>query len=217
MLKIAVGLPAYKGVICAGHAKMWRAFGAAVSKNAPNVSLDAFFDVDVCGIDHARNLILDTCKAGGSDWVIMVDSDTWVDRGSMLLSMVLEANERGATLVGAPVIMKDERTPNVFMYANMPDGLRLRPYHVPQMSEMFDVDGMGGAVIAIDLRKIGDMKFRFSDGTGEDLDFCHRLKKSGHKIVCDPRVKTFHVNKPNILTFEGTTDEDRYRLTSLRG
>ena len=197
MIRLGVGLPAYKGLVCSAHPKMWMQFGSAINKNSPLVRLEAFFDVDICGIDHARNAILDTCRAGELDWALMVDSDTWVDHGRSLLTMILDADAADATMVGCPVVMKDERQANVFRYNE--EG-RLRPSS--SIGGLFEVDGIGGAIIAVNLKKSGKAHFKFTDRTGEDLEFCHQVRQGGGKILCDSRIKTLHVSKPDILVHE---------------
>jgi len=199
VIKIGVGVPAYKGVIAAGQSKMWTHFGASVVKNSGRVQLHAMFDVDQCGIDHARNMIVEASIAGELQWVLMVDSDTWCEPGGALVQMIIDAHEKGAAIVGAPVVMKDGVTANVFRYN---EEKILRPIVVEQSREMFEVDGVGGAIIAVNLKKVGDTRFRFTERTGEDLEFCHQLRQRGERVFCDPRIRTLHVDKPGILAYE---------------
>src|SRR5271156_4254643 len=102
-LKLAIGIPAYKSQVHVGHTKMWLGLGYDLFRRADLIHLKGFIHMDVCGVDRARNFILAHAMTLDADWVLMVDSDTWVEHGSSLIRMIYQGNQMGATIVGAPV------------------------------------------------------------------------------------------------------------------
>lgn len=184
-------------------------------------------DIDMNGIDNARNALLYTARqakavdAGrGIDWLLMIDSDTWVQTGSELIRMIIDAEDKQAAIVGAPVMMRGIQSPvNVFRYVEQRriEGeskvVRVEPIPVGKLAsdsrsgELYEVDGIGAAVMAVCLNRIKDATFRFVNRDGvsisEDLEFCRQVKTVGGSIYADLRVSTHHVNKPDILTYFG--------------
>lgn len=210
MIKLAVGIPAYRGAITSRQVSMWITFGKRLATVHPDeLQLMTVFDVDTCGVDRARNYCLAQAMASGADCLLMIDSDTWVDTlgvdaaGMQLVRMITAGRARGAAIIGAPVMRRLgvlDTTPAVYM--QLPDG----KYRAVQPSEMpshgvAEVDAIGAACVAIDLRKIGDAVYRFTDEHSEDLEFCRQVKKAGGVILVDTRVQTSHWNNPLPLSF----------------
>ena len=109
MLRLAVGIPAYRGQICAAQSIMWAQFGGACARVPDNVQVVMFVHVDTCGIDRARNALVQQAIVARADWLLMVDSDTFAVAGKDLLRMILE-RPAGAAVVGAPVVRRGEAT-----------------------------------------------------------------------------------------------------------
>lgn len=209
-VKLAVGIPAYRGIVASHQAQMWMEFGAALVRSSEAIKLMTIANVDVCGVDRARNLLLATAMKEGADWLLMVDSDTWVHPGSDLVRMVIEAPENCA-LVGASVRLRGlgrgEAAPLNYFDWNENEN-RHEPIPVKSMPDNkthLEVDAIGGAVIAINLHRlvITDQFrwFYYDDGRSisEDLYFCRQLRKRDEKIYVDMRMKTFHVDKSAVL------------------
>jgi GT2 family glycosyltransferase len=185
---------------------MAMALGAELVKKSDVIKLIMIGDVDVCGIERARNILLAHAMLNECDWLLMVDSDTWVEPGSDLLRMIVEAPD-DAALIGAGVRTRSPEA-NLNVYRWNADQRKHESYKPEGMvwQRYFQCDAIGGAVIAINLHRIGDVDFRtyyYEDGDSisEDLNFCKRLREKGEKIYCDPRIKTFHINKPTVLLY----------------
>ena len=165
-------------------------------------------DLDMNGIDNARNALLKVAKHGGLDWLLMVDSDTWCEPGSSLVTMILEADQAGASAVGAPVQIRGWQSPlNVYRFRkDTEETVRVETIPPKEFGERpFECDAIGGAVLAINLNTIGDSQFLFREHQGikvsEDIEFCRQLREKKLIIHCDPRVATMHVNKPDVLVY----------------
>jgi hypothetical protein len=206
MLKLAVGLPAYRGQIASAHAVMWAQLGAACARQPDDVRIVMFGHVDTCGIDRARNALVQQAIAAKADWLLMVDSDTFAVAGKDLLRMILE-RPAAAAIVGAPVIRRGEKSPNMWRWMGehheaCGDALHGRD-GTETIGPYIDVDAVGAAILAIDLavvQRTGTM-FRWADGMSEDLFYCRQLRLAGERIYVDPRVATVHLGQPEILTY----------------
>lgn len=205
-LKIAIAIMAYGGQIHVGHARMWFEFGAMSILNAAQVAVVGFRTIDVNPVDRARNFALSTAIQAGADWLLMVDADTFVvpssnePAGGQLIRMIMEANAYGATIAVAPVRARGDK--HIMVY-----GVQVEhTYQSAKLDSMglIPIEAGASAIMAIDLRKIGECAFTFEAGTplkpglSEDLSFCKQVRAISGKIVCDTRVTTGHVLRPNV-------------------
>lgn len=215
-IRLGVGLPAYRSVVTVGQVKQWMEFGAEVNRVKPGVTLGMHIAVDVCGVDRARNICLAQAMKNGCDWLLMIDSDTWVECGNELVRMIIEAPEDCA-LVGAAVRTRGggrgEQAPlNVYRWNQAARKHESMDVPTPVEHELQStkrhvlVDAIGAAVIAINLHRLMPSDqfkwFYYEDGSSisEDLYFCRQLGDRGEKIYVDTRMKTFHVDKPSVLS-----------------
>jgi hypothetical protein len=207
-IKLAVGIPAYRGVVASSQALMWMQFGAELNRTKPVIQMVMHASVDVCGVDRARNILLAQAMSHGADWLLMIDSDTWVDPGSDLVRMIIEAPEHIA-MIGAAVRTRglgrgNDAPLNLYEW-KASEGRHLPVDLIPDHRHN-EVDAIGGAVIAINLHRVPkDLVFKwhyYDDGRSisEDLYFCRELRRAGEYIFIDTRVKTFHVDKPATLS-----------------
>lgn len=216
MLKLAIGCPAYHSQISSGHLKMWLQVGAALARGKDKGEIDPVMiaDVDVTGIDKARNILLKAARDAGADWLLMIDADTWVSSGVDLIRMIQEAPV-DAAIIGAPVRIREGNAGshsgvNVFRHHGHGKYSVLTDLSVLDLSEpVFPVDAIGAAVMAINLLRIGDSTFRFENGVSEDLRFCEQVTALGGSIYADARVTTFHVARPKVLTCASNLEIDR--------
>ena len=210
-LKIGIGLPAYRGVIASGQMKMWVQFGACM--NRPEIrdlaEIIMLADIDMNGIDNARNTLLKIARQGGVDWLLMIDADTWCDPGSALVEMIIHADREGAAAVAAPVKIRGYgQTESIYRFEKIGENMvRVIPYPKEEwIDRPFEIDAAGAAILAVHTRRSGENLFAFVERDGikvsEDIEFCRRLRDSGEKILCDPRFRTLHVNKPDVLLFD---------------
>lgn len=214
-LRLAVGLPAYGGTVQAEQARMWLEFGNIVGASSERFRLTMVGVVDVNPVDRARNTLVAKAMLHSSDWLLMVDADTWVnangddDAGFQLLRMISDADRAKAALVSAAVVRR---------ISKLEDGLQLAVYDDPgdgqyigkpaswlatQGRALRSVFAVGAACCAINLHRLDeDVMYRFTDKLSEDLDFCRQIreKHGPDAIKLDPRVVTAHLSRPFPLT-----------------
>jgi GT2 family glycosyltransferase len=95
------------------------------------------------------------------------------------------------------------------------DDLRMRP------SEPVDVEWLGSGNLVVRhavFNTVGG--FDVSLETCEDVDLCQRIRASGHRIVCDPKLRNIHFGDPASLRalFAGELWRGRNNLrVTLRG
>jgi hypothetical protein len=212
-LKLAIGLPAYRGQIASAHAVMWAQFGAACARQPDDVQIVMLGYVDTCGIDRARNALVRQATTARADWLLMVDSDTFAVTGKDLLRMLLE-RPSDAAAVGAPVIRRGQLTAitniapehvaNIWRWTGeRHEPTSIRNGGIGSHGFYTKVDAVGAAIFAVDLTRAASAhaEFRWADGMSEDLYFCRQLRLAGERIYVDPRVATVHLGQPEILTY----------------
>ena len=217
MLKLAIGVPAYGGSVSSAHVKMWLQVGAAIARGKDRGVIEPvmFADIDVAGVERARNILLKTARELKADWLVTVDADTWVANGADLVRMIIEA-PKDAAIIGAPVRVREgnhENVSGVNIYRHNPENNR---YYIATELTLLDlketvfrVDAIGAAVMAMQLSRIGESTFRFEDGISEDLCFCAQVRALGGAIYADARVQTFHLARPKVLTCASAEPIDR--------
>lgn len=218
-IKLGIGIPAYGGNIVSHQARMWSQLGAALVANEDQIQIHGFAEIDMNGIDNARNALRGAMRFRGLDWLLMIDADTWCDPGSHLIRMIVEAHAYEAcAVIGVPVVTRGVMNPiNVYRYETIEqaDGhRRVKAAPIPRESiprgELFEVDAIGGAIMAINLKTVGDIEFQFTrreeDGrvirSSEDHEFCRQVRERGLKVLADGRIRSCHVNKPDILVWD---------------
>lgn len=222
-LKIATAVMAYGGQVTAHHIDMWIDFGAYIVLNIDHVGLvnNTFWDINP--VDKARNMALAVAMMAEADWLLMIDADTFVARGEQspgeqLLQMIFDAEVEDAAIVVAPVATRtakgyvmayrldDERT------TKYPSG-RLQPIALVQPNGLERIDSAAAAVMAINLKHVGDARFAFVEetetqvGYSEDHEFCRQIREASGKILCDTRVATGHLGRPPVLRSSGDPPE----------
>jgi GT2 family glycosyltransferase len=142
------------------------------------------------------------------DWLLMIDSDTW-GKGADLLRMILAANEQGATIVAAPVSRRQLTSSPQFLNVYRQVNRQVKNYFesydrldLEALPALFGVHAAGAALMAVNLRKIGEATFKFTDTLSEDLEFCRQIREAGGKILVDKRVETGHLSKPDFMRYE---------------
>lgn len=215
-LKIGVITCNYGGQIVAEQARMWCEFGNVVGASSERFRLACFGHVDMQPITKARNTAIAQAMTRGVDWLLMIDSDTWVlgqgedDAGFMLLRMISDAHRKGAILVGAPVVRRtmvpDCRDWRLAIYDDQDTGYVGAPlsWLEVQPRSLVPIHAIGAACIAINLNALAEidsdtkpLMFDWPDDLSEDLDFCRQIRtRTGpDKIFADPRVRTAHLSK----------------------
>lgn len=215
VIRLAIGLPAYGGRVVAEHLRMFLELGHTLALSESRFHLAACGYLDVCGIDKARNDLVASAVAANADWLLMIDADTWVvqdgtdDAGFQLLRMISEADRADAWAVGAPVIRRrgsgDRREVMAYTWSELktsfppqvPDTATLNGLSDEEVEDRLqDVDAIATAVLAINVHKTKNFRFRFTDRLSEDLNFCKDIIEHGGKILLDGRVRTAHLSRP---------------------
>lgn len=201
MIRLAVSTPAYGDRITAKQAGMWLEIGQALTEFGESIQLAGLITVDTCGVDRARNYLIAHAMQLQADWLLMVDADTWAG-GRDLMRMIIACAARGATLAAAPVFRRGTIGDSLNIYRKMGDVLS--SYEEPDLQALpsiFKADAAGAAVMAMDLHKIGDEVFKFTDEQSEDLYFCSRIRAIGGEILVDKRVPTGHIGKTSSMAY----------------
>lgn len=202
-LNLAVGVPAYGGKLVSEHARMFLELGNSLACSSERFELVMFATADINGVDRARNFLLAGAMIKSADWLLMIDADTWVesndvsvDAGFLLLRMISDADRAEATIVSAPVILRAVAKPDnsslpMAIYSETEAG------HIAVTQAVSgQAYAVGAACMAINLHKIAEAKFQFTDDLSEDLDFCRQIRGLGGKIIVDARVRTGHLSRP---------------------
>jgi hypothetical protein len=222
-IKLAIGIPAYGGKLAAEHMRMWIEFGG-IMMNSPDrfdLVMSGYFDINP--VDRARNMAIAHAMQLGADWLFTIDSDTWVeaygegvdmvDAGVQILRMISDAERAGATIVAGPVYRRglsvdgaaSKRELAVYRREFNPGGLAPEKYLPIDMVELplglSQVHAVGAACCAINLTKIGEAHYRFTDALSEDLEFCRQVREGElhGKIFVDTRVRTAHLTRPTAI------------------
>ena len=200
-IKLAVGVPAYGMSITAWQAEMWTKLGFALAHAEARFQLRSFIVVDVCGIDVARNRMVQEAIDADCDWLLMIDADTWHDDGFDLLQMVSTAAHEGATVVAGPVPRRDPDDPHLMVY-NAAGQVAKLSATVP----LVPIASAATAIMAIDLTFVRHKMtppwfvFEWTEGStkptkSEDLVFCERVLNAGGSIRADTRFRANHLGR----------------------
>jgi hypothetical protein len=200
---------------------MWLTFGHTLANSSERFALRFRGLIDVCGVDIARNRLCEDALAKECDWLLMVDSDTWVEDGTSLLQMISTADRQKADVVVAPgpVRGRDQTDQHLMVYNHelSDDGFARLPVPPDQLDgKVIRVDAAATAVMAIRLVFVARLprpwfRFEYIEEThrllGEDLRFCNQVRLHGGLILADGRVKTRHLGRPQTLTSPVGTEE----------
>lgn len=191
-MKIILGVPAYRRQVVEGHIPAALSLGAACYAN--KVRLENFLTVDSCFVEHSRNVLLHRAVAADTDWLLMLDADTYVPEGRQLLRMLLTAEHMGYQVVAAPVERRKHE--NVF---NVP-GVNPESW----ADKLVEVERVGAACMGISIKWIKScwpVQPWFTPIAltgpepvmrGEDFSFCDGVRDRGGKVLLDGRVQTRH-------------------------
>ena len=116
-MRIAIGLPAYGGKVVSHQGMTWIRLGSQLGLH-PKCQVISFMTVDICGVDRARNYLLQQAREAKADWLLSIDSDVWIDRGD-LFQMIEDGEKMEAAVIGPPVMMRGAvQKPMVYRFVN---------------------------------------------------------------------------------------------------
>lgn len=160
-----------------------------------------YIRLDVGGaIDRIRNQLAQTAIDYGCTHIAMLDTDQvypadTLERlaGHRLPVVSAKVHRRYAPY--DPILLR-KASADDFDYELMPDDLWVG-------KELVEVDATGTGAVLYDIevfKKIPEPWFEFSTTAagkpvGEDICFCHKLKKAGYKIFVDCSIKVGHIKE----------------------
>jgi hypothetical protein len=214
-LKLAVAVMAYGGQVCSQQINMWIDFGAHAAFAAAEIETLPISIWDVNPVDRARNFALAHAMRQGAAWLLMVDADTFV-MGAMpgldLLRMIIDGAREEAAIVVAQVQSRAPGVDTIMVYrrdrtrsTRYPDGRLRGVYFGRDDKPLGRIDAASAAIMAINLKHVGDAAFRFVEetetraGYSEDIEFCNQIRAAGGTILCDTRIVTGHLTRPMVL------------------
>lgn len=159
---------------------------------------------------ESRNKLAKDAVEAESDFVLWLDSDM-VFNADLLTDLMKSLNAGYDIVTGLCFARRPNYEPCVWT--------KLRPgigddSVIERLSEIpdsvFDIDACGMAACLMKTSVIKDVLdagrgcFDPIPGYGEDISFCIRARKLGHRIACDPRVQLGHIAKTKVtrLTWE---------------
>lgn len=177
-------------------------------------------------VQMARSKIAEVALSRGYDYVVMHDDDMGIDpavAGQNVLDAWhdhLEANP-DVGMLGAVYMRERPIMPNVCVaHPKYPE--ELCHAFAGYSSRPFDVAAIGTGFVMIRVAALDALVTReYEDGapplfrfpltetrwgmiseTGEDYDFCRRLRAAGWSVQADPRVRTVHVKERGHLVYD---------------
>lgn len=151
------------------------------------------------------------------DWILFLDDDMILPNDLFLRLY----RHRNVADVVCPLAFTRNEPYNPVIYASVEgyDAVNRSDYFVNRYvmnypkNKLVEVDacGFGAALIKVDiLKKITPPYFMCSEGTGEDILFCYKVKKAGGRVFMDTTFNIGHLGHPQVITEEFV---DNYRKT----
>ena len=182
---------------------------AMVMKKFPQVKLVP--NKDNLGFAKANNRGIKIAKG---KYVLLLNSDTYLIENSFR-KMVKKAGEYDNLGVLGPLLLNEDRSiqqsvgffpdlPQVFWWMSfiddLPFGTLLKPYHVDHdnfYKKDQEVDWVTAAAILVSkdvVAKIGALDEKIFM-YGEEVEWCHRIKKAGYKVYFSPSTQIVHIGR----------------------
>ncbi len=179
-------------------------------------------------VQMARSTIADHAINDGYDYLLMHDDDLIVDVARDDQKNVINpldvwhdlfTKEPGVGVVGAVYLREKPRIPTVVMsHPQHPDenchvisGLPAQPMEVSAIGTGFMMIRVSAMVALREKEDQAHSMFRFPftrtkwgivNHTGEDYDFCVRMRHAGYKVLADARWDTVHIKESGPLRFQ---------------
>lgn len=181
-LGVMFGIPAYREMVHRGHVIQMMSMVSTVFASRGLISLRGFLSPDSCNVDWSRNSLLYAALKDKSDWLLMMDADTYHRDAGDLFKMVEEGEMQRAAVIAAPVRIRKGTEHNV------KGGFDFQ-------GEVKEVDRIGAACMAVNVRWIHDhwpdqpwFATQHKTGpvpskVGEDVYFCDGVRERGGKIL----------------------------------
>jgi hypothetical protein len=210
-IDLGIGIPAYGAKVAMWTVEQWIMLGYALANTEQRFTLKMIDFVDVCGVEVARNRLMQDAIEHGCSWLLTTDADTWHVNGFEILQMISTADRQGAAVVAAPTPRRGGDDVHLMVYRGVDKDRRpltkedLDPKHGP----LVEIDSAATAMMAINLNFVmKHMKppwFRFEwvygslDFNSEDHVFCRRIQEAGGKIMATTGFIAKHLQRPQIL------------------
>ncbi len=154
------------------------------------------------GVAGGRNVGIDYVLQKGTDYLLLLDNDTIVDKDFITEMVKVGEEDRRIGILTGKIYFYSE--PNKIWCAGC--SLSLYRRHISavgynemdrgQYDEIREVDHAAGCLLMIKKRvidEIGLLDQNFIEYFTEDTDWCLRAKKKGYKVVYVPRAKIWHL------------------------
>lgn len=191
-MKVGLFIPAYRSTV---HPMVWRQ-GLLEGITCERAGVDLVPAWQDCnGVDLARNRAMSQALAGGFDYLLMQDQDTWSPR-PVVLQMLGVAEEHGATIVAAAYPLRRRGAE-----------ISVLPFRA---GEVYEGQLAGTGLMLISLAKLREIGLgaldqgtpwfyrTFDDargtklGVGGDVRFCQTVRLHGGSLWIDARIETVH-------------------------
>lgn len=150
----------------------------------------------------ARNNLSKQALKKGADYVFWLDSDM-VFEPTVLKDMLKTMKDYNFDILsGVYYRRKSPYTPVLFDKLEIFESGGANTTEFKQIpKEIFEVGGCGFGCVLMNAQVLLDVVARYREpfscigGIGEDLSFCWRARKCGHKIFADPSINLGHVGQ----------------------
>lgn len=144
-------------------------------------------------IYDARDSLAITAIEEGFTHTLWLDSDMVFNRD--LFNILYEANKTGKPFVTG--LYRSRRSPYALaLYSKVNTGHRV--IEVP--NEAFEIEACGFGCVLIESEIVKEVRSRYGtcflpdETAGEDIAFCNRCRKLGHKIYAIPEARASHIS-----------------------
>jgi len=204
-VRVAFLIPAYNGTLDMGHAEMWLRTGVTLALAADKFELGMFGCGSFNPVAKARNSFTAAALAGGADWLVMIDADTYTETPEAIFDMIAFGIESDIPVMTAAVMGRGEEGGHP-LYVQ--DGKGFRTLVEEEIrGKIIGIERCGAAMLAINMDWIrkhwsdGPWFVHPPTGEGEDWYFTAGVIARGGAIAADGRFRTCHVKGRTVATW----------------
>ena len=153
------------------------------------------------GVAGGRNVGIRYIQQKGSDYLLLLDNDTIVDRDFLSEMIKVGENNKGSGILTGKIYFYDQQNKiwcaggSLNLYKGNFALIGYDEVDRGQYNNIKEVDHAPGCCLLIKnkvIEEIGLLDENFIQYFGEDTDWCLRAKKKGYKIIYVPKSKIWH-------------------------